>query len=43
MTGQNYGEALHSGELKIEGDEEAVERFLDPFALPVPAAPALGA
>jgi len=30
-------EALRSGEVKIEGDEEAVERFLTLFPLPEPA------
>jgi DNA-binding HxlR family transcriptional regulator/putative sterol carrier protein len=36
-------EALRSGELRIEGDESAVERFLSLFPLPEPAAPAAGA
>jgi DNA-binding HxlR family transcriptional regulator len=34
-------EALRSGEVRIEGDEAAVERFLELFPLPEPAAPAL--
>lgn len=34
-------EALGSGELKIKGDKQAVERFLGFFALPEPAPPAL--
>ncbi len=32
-------EALRSGDLKIEGDRSAVERFLGLFILPEPAAP----
>jgi putative sterol carrier protein len=31
-------EALRSGDVKIEGDEAAVERFLTLFTLPEPAA-----
>ena len=31
------GDALSSGELEIEGDKRAVERFLSLFPLPVPA------
>jgi DNA-binding HxlR family transcriptional regulator len=34
--------AVHSGGVKIEGDESAVERFLTLFPLPEPAAPAVG-
>jgi DNA-binding HxlR family transcriptional regulator len=40
--GRGLAEALDSGEVKIQGDEEAVERFLDLFPLPAPAAPAVG-
>jgi DNA-binding HxlR family transcriptional regulator/putative sterol carrier protein len=36
-------EALRSGEVKIEGDESVVERFVGLFPLPEPAAPAVGA
>ena len=39
--GLSLSEALRSGEVKIEGDEEAVERFLELFPLPDPAVPAL--
>ena len=44
MTALIYGdrqlyEALRSGDLKIEGDESAVERFLNLFPLPEPAMP----
>ena len=35
--GRPLAEALRSGAIKIEGDESAVERFLDLFALPEPA------
>jgi hypothetical protein len=35
-------EALHSGDLKLEGDRTAVARFLFLFPRPEPAAPALG-
>ena len=38
--GQPLAEALRSGDLKIEGDESAVERFLTLFPLPEPAATA---
>jgi ubiquinone biosynthesis protein UbiJ len=38
--GRDLAEVLHSGELKIEGDESAVERFLGLFPLPKSAAPA---
>jgi DNA-binding HxlR family transcriptional regulator/putative sterol carrier protein len=41
--GSQLAEALGSGDIKIEGSEEAVERFLTLFALPEPAAPAVGA
>ena len=40
--GRELGEALRSGELKIEGDESAVARFLTLFPLPDPAPPAVG-
>src|SRR5215210_119861 len=41
--GRPLGEALGSGEVKIEGDELAVERFLTLFPLPEPASsPAVG-
>jgi DNA-binding HxlR family transcriptional regulator/putative sterol carrier protein len=39
--GRTLAEALRSGEMKIEGDEVAVERFLTLFPLPEPAAPAV--
>jgi DNA-binding HxlR family transcriptional regulator len=39
--GLSLSEALRSGEVKIEGDEEAVEHFLELFPLPEPPAPAL--
>jgi len=38
--GRELGDALRSGDLKIEGDGEAVERFLTLFPLPEPAPPA---
>jgi alkyl sulfatase BDS1-like metallo-beta-lactamase superfamily hydrolase len=38
--GSQLAEALGSGDIKIEGSEEAVERFLTLFPLPEPAAPA---
>src|SRR5215211_3021415 len=41
--GRELAEALDSGEIKIEGDRSAVERFLGLFPLPEPAAPAVGA
>src|SRR5215212_7797075 len=41
--GRDLAEALRSGEVKIEGDEAAVERFVRLFPLPEPAAPVLGA
>jgi putative sterol carrier protein len=40
FEGRQLAEALRSGDLKIEGDEIAVERFLALFALPEPVAPA---
>ena len=40
--GQDLTEALSSGDVKIEGDEEAVERFLTLFPLPELAAPPPG-
>jgi DNA-binding HxlR family transcriptional regulator/putative sterol carrier protein len=36
--GRDLAEALRSGEVKIEGDESAVTRFLSLFPLPEPAA-----
>ncbi len=36
--GRPLAEALRSGDLKVEGDESAVARFLDLFPLPAPAA-----
>jgi DNA-binding HxlR family transcriptional regulator/putative sterol carrier protein len=41
--GRELAEALRAGEVKIEGDEAAVERFVRLFPLPEPAAPVLGA
>jgi DNA-binding HxlR family transcriptional regulator len=41
--GLGLEEALRSGDLKIEGSKQAVERFLGLFSLPEPAAPAAGA
>jgi DNA-binding HxlR family transcriptional regulator len=40
--GRPLGEALRSGEVRIEGEEAEVERFLTFFPLPEPAAPAAG-
>jgi DNA-binding HxlR family transcriptional regulator len=40
--GRPLEEALRSGEIKIEGDRSAVERFLGLFPLPEPAASAAG-
>ncbi len=40
--GHELTEAVRSGDVKIEGDESAVERFLTLFPLPEPAAPAVG-
>jgi len=37
--GRELTEALRSGDIKIEGDELAVERFLTLFSLPEPASP----
>jgi ubiquinone biosynthesis protein UbiJ len=34
---RDLAEALHSGDVKIEGDESAVESFLGLFPLPEPA------
>ena len=41
--GRELAEALSAGEVKIEGDEAAVKRFVRLFPLPEPAAPVLGA
>ena len=41
--GDSLAEALRSGDIKIEGDESMVERFLTLFPLPETAAPAVGA
>ena len=41
--GRELAEALRAGEVKIGGDEAAVERFVRLFPLPEPAAPVLGA
>jgi DNA-binding HxlR family transcriptional regulator len=38
--GRGLERALRSGDVKVEGDESAVERFLGLFPLPEPAAPA---
>ena len=40
---RELAEAMRSGNVKIEGDESAVERFLTLFALPEPASPVAGA
>ena len=40
--GRHLAEAVRSGDVKIEGDESAVERFLGLFLLPEPASPAAG-
>ena len=40
--GRGLDEALRSGDLKLEGAEWAAARFLSLFALPEPAAPAVG-
>jgi DNA-binding HxlR family transcriptional regulator len=40
---RELAEALRSGDMKIEGDESAVARFLTLFTLPEPAAPVVGA
>jgi DNA-binding HxlR family transcriptional regulator len=41
--GRELTKALRSEDIKIEGDEEAVERFLKLFPLPEPTSPAVGA
>jgi DNA-binding HxlR family transcriptional regulator/putative sterol carrier protein len=41
--GRELAEALRSGEVKVEGDESAVARFVTLFPLPEPAAPTVGA
>jgi DNA-binding HxlR family transcriptional regulator len=41
--GRELAEAVRSGDVKMEGDESAVERFLTLFPLPEPAAPVAGA
>jgi DNA-binding HxlR family transcriptional regulator len=41
--GGSLEEALRSGDIEIEGDRSAVERFLRLFPLPEPAAPVFGA
>jgi DNA-binding HxlR family transcriptional regulator len=41
--GRPLDEAVRSGDIKIEGDRSAVERFLGLFPLPTPAASAVGA
>ena len=41
--GRPLAEALRLGEIKIEGEEVTVERFLGLFALPEPAVLAAGA
>jgi DNA-binding HxlR family transcriptional regulator len=38
--GRPLAEALRSGELRIEGDQQAVKRFVRAFPLPEPIAPA---
>jgi DNA-binding HxlR family transcriptional regulator len=40
--GRSLAEALSSGQVKIGGEKEAVERFLTLFRLPEPAAPVIG-
>jgi DNA-binding HxlR family transcriptional regulator/putative sterol carrier protein len=40
FKGRQLDEALRSGDLKLEGDRSAVERFLTLFPLPEPVAPA---
>jgi putative sterol carrier protein len=39
-AGRRLAEALESGDLKVEGDRAAFERFLGLFPLPEPAPPA---
>jgi alkyl sulfatase BDS1-like metallo-beta-lactamase superfamily hydrolase len=41
--GRPLADALRSGDLEIEGDEPAVDRFLGLFTTPEPAAPAVEA
>lgn len=41
--GRRLDEASRSGDIRIEGDESAVEVFISLFPLPEPAAPAVGA
>jgi len=41
--GREFAEAVRSGDVKMEGDESAVERFLTLFPLPEPAARVAGA
>ncbi len=43
FEGRKLDEALRSGDLNLEGDKQAVERFLTLFPLPEPASPAVGA
>jgi hypothetical protein len=40
--GRGLDEALHTGEIRVEGDRSAVERFLRLFPLPDQAASAVG-
>lgn len=40
--GRCLEEAVGSGDIKIEGERSVVERFLNLFSLPEPAAPAVG-
>ena len=40
---RQLAEAMRSRDIKVEGDESAVARFLDLFPLPEPAEPAVGA
>jgi DNA-binding HxlR family transcriptional regulator len=41
--GRPLNEAVRAGEMKVEGDRSAVERFIELFPLPEPAEPAVGA
>ena len=41
--GRDLADALSSGEIRIEGDRSAVERFLSLFPMPEPASSAAGA
>jgi DNA-binding HxlR family transcriptional regulator len=43
FEGRQLAEALRSGDIKIEGSKEAVERFLSLFTLPEPAPVVAGA